>query len=68
MALAGLTKEPQLPAQPVEVYANQKKVAQWQVIEKKESIASIPTDVVGGTGALILEFRMPKAASPESIG
>jgi phosphoglycerol transferase len=68
MMLTGLTKDPQLPAQPVAAYANGKRVADWQVSENKEYTASIPADVLGDTGTLTIEFRIPKAASPNSLG
>jgi phosphoglycerol transferase len=68
MTLTGLTKNPQLPAQPTEVYANGRKMADWQVSGKKEYTASIPANVLGGTGTLTIEFRIPRAASPESLG
>ena len=68
ITLLPFTKEPELPAQPIEVYANGKKVADWQVANKQEYTASIPADAVSDTGALTLEFRIPKAASPQSLG
>lgn len=68
MALAGLTKDPQLHAQTAAVYANGKKVADWQVAGRKEYIVSIPADVMGDTGTLVIEFRIPKAVSPKSLG
>jgi len=68
ITLLPFTKEPELPAQPIEVYANGKKVADWQVIGRSTYAASIPADAVSDTGALTLEFRIPKAASPQSLG
>jgi hypothetical protein len=68
MALAGLTKDPQLQAQTAAVYANGKRVADWQVTDRKEYAASIPADVMDDTGILAVEFRIPKAASPKSLG
>src|SRR5205823_7830986 len=43
MKLAGLTKDPELSYQPVEVYVNDQKVADWQVVaDPAEFSASIP--------------------------
>jgi len=67
-ALVGLTKDPELHAQMAAVYANGKKVADWQVTDRKEYTASIPADTVGDTGTLEIEFRIPRAASPKSLG
>jgi hypothetical protein len=67
MTIVGLTKAPQLLAQPTEVYANGKKIADCQVADKTQYVASIPADVVSDTGTLTLEFRMPKATSPKSL-
>jgi len=68
ITLLPFTKEPELPAQPIEVYANGKKVADWQVIGRSTYAASIRADAVSDTGALTLEFRIRKAASPQSLG
>jgi hypothetical protein len=68
MTMNGLTKGAELPAQPTEVYANGKKIADWQVAEKNEYLTFIPADVVSDTGSLRIEFRLPKATSPQSLG
>ncbi len=68
ITLLPFTKEPELPAQSIEVYANGKKVADWQVANKQEYTALIPAEAVGNTGTLTLEFRIPKVASPQSLG
>lgn len=68
MTLVGLTKPPELPAQPVTVFANGKQIADWQVSDKHQYTASIPADIVDQTGKLRLEFRMPKATSSKSLG
>jgi hypothetical protein len=67
MTLVGLTKEPELPAQPTAVYANGKKITDWQVNEKKEYTAAIPADAVSNDGVLTLELRIPKATSPKAL-
>lgn len=65
--MAGLVKSPELPFQPLAVFANDRKIADWQVAEKKEYVAHIPGIVTVG-GELVLEFRTPKATSPKSLG
>jgi len=67
IAMAGLTS-PELPAQTAEVYANGKKIAEWQVAATKEYVAAIPPDIVSDMGTLTIEFRIPKAISPKSLG
>jgi hypothetical protein len=66
--IAALNHPPQLPTQPVEVYANGQKVGEWQVGNVAEFTAAIPGDVTKDGGTLTLEFRTPKAASPKSLG
>jgi hypothetical protein len=68
LAMAGLIHEPDLPFQPVEVYANDKKIAEWQVGNTAEVAATIPEDVNKAGGKLSLEFRTPKATSPKALG
>lgn len=69
MTLRGLIRPPALPSQLVEVYANHQKVADWQVSDNAVFTAAIPAELtkVGG-GMLDLDLRIPKAASPESLG
>lgn len=69
MKLRGLTRPPTLPSQPVEVYANNKKIADWQVADTADLTAKIPAELTKGVGkTLNLELRIPKAASPQSLG
>jgi hypothetical protein len=69
MTMAALTHEPDLPFQPVEVYANGQKLADWEVGgTATEFTAMIPADITSAGGKLTLEFRIPKATSPKSIG
>ena len=67
MRLGGFVKPPELPAQPVEVYVNNEKVADWIVSDPADFTALIPVDMANRT-ALAIELRTPKAASPKSIG
>lgn len=68
VTVAGLINPPDLPAQPVEVYANDKKIADWQVGNTADFSAPIPESVNKAGGKLDLEFRIPKATSPKAIG
>jgi hypothetical protein len=68
LTTAALIKGPELPFQPVEVYANGKKIADWQVGDVAEFSATIPADMTTDTRALTIEFRTPKAVSPKSLG
>ncbi|HEY4282561.1 MAG TPA: hypothetical protein VGM62_05805 [Chthoniobacterales bacterium] len=64
---AGLVKPPMLPAQPVAIYANGQKVADWMVNERKTYTASIPMNLIKDDGTLVIELHLPKAASPASL-
>jgi hypothetical protein len=66
--MASLNHPPDLPFQPVELYANGQKVAEWQVANAAEFTATIPGEITKSGGTLTLEFRTPKAASPKSLG
>lgn len=69
MTLRGLIKPPTLPAQPVAVYANNQKIADWQVSDSAVFTVEIPAELTKGAGGtLSLELRIPKAASPKSLG
>jgi len=68
MKLGGLTKTPELPSQPVEVYANDVKIADWNVSELNEYTAPIPPSITNNQGLLTITLKIPKAASPKSLG
>ena len=68
MTIAALIKAPELPFQPVEVYANDQKIADWQVGDTAEFVAAIPPAISKVGGVLNLEFKMPKATSPKTLG
>jgi hypothetical protein len=68
MRLAGVTKAPDLPFQPVEVYANGYKIAEWQVAGSADYTAEVPAAAVKQGGELKIELKIPKAASPQSLG
>jgi hypothetical protein len=68
MTLLPLANEPDPPAQPVEVYANGQRIADWQVTNKGQYNASIPADAIDNAGTLTSELRIRTAASPQSLG
>ncbi len=68
MTLRGLIQPPALPSQPVEVYANGQKITDWQVAETAPFTAQVPAELTKGAKTLNLEFRIPKAASPKTLG
>lgn len=57
-----------LPFQPVEVFVNDQKVADWQVGNTAEHTATIPADLSKAGDVLNVEFRTPKATSPKALG
>ena len=66
--MAALNHPPELPTQPVELYANGQKVTEWQVGDLAEFTAALSGEITKAGGTLNLEFRTPKAASPKSLG
>jgi hypothetical protein len=68
MTLAALINPPELPAQPVEVYANGQKIADWQVSGKAEFTALVPPKREAQDATLTIELRTPKAVSPKALG
>jgi hypothetical protein len=68
MKLAGFAKEPEFPFQPVTVYANDEKIANWNVREPAEFTAPIPPAISQSGGLLTITLKIPKAASPKALG
>jgi hypothetical protein len=69
VAMAAFTHPPKLPSQPVEVFVNGQKLAEWQVNSNPAGYSvAIPADTIKAGGTLEIEFRTPKAASPKSVG
>lgn len=66
--MSGLIQPPARTSQPVEVYANDQKIAEWQVGSVSEFSATIPGEVTKPGGTLMLEFRTPNATSPKALG
>lgn len=68
ITMAALVREPDLPFQPVEVYANGQKIADWQVGENAQFAATIPAEITKDGGTVMIELRTPKAISPKALG
>ena len=66
---AGMNSPERLPFQPVEVTVNGEKIASWEVAEERVYTAIIPQRFVRVPDDLsFIDFYMPKAASPASVG
>ena len=69
VALGAFTHLPELPSQPVDVFVNGQKLAEWQVTANPAGYyVTIPADKITGVRTLEIEFRTPKAISPKSVG
>lgn len=68
LKMAANTYPPTLLSQPVEVYANGKKIAQWDVSAIADFVARIPGEVTSSSPWLNLELRTPKSTSPRALG
>jgi hypothetical protein len=67
--MGAFTHPPDLPTQPVEVFVNGQKLAEWQVGGDAAGYnVPIPADTVKRGSKLEVEFRIPKAMSPKSVG
>jgi hypothetical protein len=65
--LAGFIKPPELPSQPVNVLLNGKQVTHWEIGGKGLVQMAIPGEYLR-EGELRIDFIMPSAASPKSLG
>lgn len=66
MNVAGLIDPPWLPYQAVEVYVNNEKMADWQVTDRADHFAIVPTEVADHV-QLLVELRIPTASSPRAL-
>ena len=64
MLVAAYAHPPELNSQPVEVYANGQKVADWDVTTMVNNVADIPSEIAGKATTLTIQLRILKAASP----
>lgn len=68
MKIAALVKPPELPSQPVEVFINDQRIAEWQVGDTSEFLARVPPDLTKKGGVLNITIKTPKATSPKALG
>jgi hypothetical protein len=68
VTMSGLVHPPDLASQPVQVYANEQKVTDWDVVNTADFAATIPASANKAGGKLDIEFRVPKATTPKSLG
>jgi hypothetical protein len=66
MKLVGLIHPPEVSLQPVEVYVNGRKVADWQVAAPANFTATIPKEIAGAK-KLEIELRTPKSTTPKAL-
>lgn len=64
-----LTRQPQLPSQPVDVVIEGEKIAHWEVGERKTYRAVVPEHLLSREPTdWIVDFYIPKAVSPARLG
>jgi hypothetical protein len=66
MRLVGLISPPEVSHQPVEVYVNGQKVADWQVAAPANFTATIPQKIAAAR-KLEIELRTPKSTTPKAL-
>ena len=64
MLVSAYTHPPELPAQPVEVYVNGRKIADWEVANPAVNKADIPEELAAKGPTMTIQFRTPKATAP----
>lgn len=65
--VSAYTHPPELPSQSVEVYANGRKVAAWEVANPADNVAEIPGEITAKSTTLTIQFRTPKATAPAAF-
>ncbi|MEP6955345.1 MAG: hypothetical protein ABI883_00855 [Chthoniobacterales bacterium] len=69
MTMGAMIHPPSLPFQAVDVYAEEEKIATWQVAEFKTYTALIPRRFTSGPERrVIIRFDIPGAVSPAALG
>lgn len=66
--MRGISRSPQMPTQPTDVYANGEKIAHWDVGEPADFTAAIPAELAHSSATLAIEFRTPMAIAPKDLG
>lgn len=66
---SALTRQPQLPNQPVDVMIEGERIAHWEVAERKTYRAAVPEHLLSNAPTdWIVDFYIPKAVSPARLG
>jgi hypothetical protein len=69
VTMRGIVQPPTVPVQPVELYVNDRKIADWQVSDTAAPFtAEIPAELTRGQDNLNFELRIPNATSPKVLG
>ena len=68
MTLGALINPPSLPAQPVEIDINNRKITEWSVGVTATFTAALPAEITKVGGNLTITLKTPKAASPKTLG
>jgi hypothetical protein len=66
--MGALVKRSALSYQKAEVFANGQKIADWDVTDTADFTALIPAEVTKKSSILNVEFRLPNATSPNTLG
>ena len=67
--MIGMNVPPRLPAQRVDLYINSERLARWEVADENVFTVTVPEKFVTGPDALlVVDFYMPKATAPETLG
>ncbi|HSH37955.1 MAG TPA: hypothetical protein VK993_04145 [Chthoniobacterales bacterium] len=67
--MAGMNVAKRLPFQRVDLFVNSQKLARWQVADENVFTVTVPDRFVSGPDALlVVDFYMPKSASPDQLG
>ncbi len=66
--LNGMMAPPELRYQPVAVYVEQTKVADWEVGEKQRFSFVVPAELAERGGAITVKLATPRADSPSRLG
>jgi hypothetical protein len=65
MFVSAYIHPPEVPSQPVEVYANGQKVADWQVTNAAaNNWVDVPKELADKATVLTVQLRIPNAVSP----
>jgi hypothetical protein len=66
MKLVGLIRPPEVSSQPVEVYVNGKKIADWQIAAPADFTATIPKEIAA-VKQIEIELRTPASTTPKAL-